>query len=517
LLLERLVRVSDRVSATRSRREKVALLSACLSDLVVEEVPIGVAFLSGELRQGRIGLGYAAVRAVAIPAAGSASLSLLEVDQAFDRIASSRGPGSAALRERELGSLLARATALEASFLCRLVLGELRQGALEGVMADAVAHAYGVTPASVRRAAMLSGDLRRAALVARADGEAGLSEFKLQLFRPVQPMLAQSAADPAEALARLGDAAFELKLDGARVQVHRHEDEVRIYTRQQNEVTQAVPELVEAALRLPARAFVLDGEAIALGRDQRPLPFQVTMRRFGRRQEVQALQHSLPLTCFVFDLLHLDGVDTMELAQCERARMLGELLGSPGEPGIGRALPVPRIVTGDARGADAFLHGALKGGHEGVVAKALSAPYEAGSRGASWLKIKRAHTLDLIVLAAEWGSGRRRGFLSNLHLGARSESGDPIMLGKTFKGMTDELLAWQTAQLLAREVGREGATVYVRPELVVEVAFDGLQTSPHYPGGLALRFARIKGYRTDKRAAEADTIETVRALAGPNE
>ena len=516
MLLERVAQASERVSATSSRREKVALLAACLAELVADEVPIGVAFLSGELRQGRIGLGYAAVRAIAMPAAASPSLSLLEVDQAFDRIANSKGPGSAALRERELASLLARATALEAGFLRRLVLGELRQGALEGVMADAVAQAYGVAPGSVRRAAMLAGDLRQAALAARARGEAGLSEFKLQLFRPLQPMLAQSAADPSEALARLGDAAFEVKLDGARVQVHRHEREVRVYTRQQNEVTEAVPELVEAALCLPARAFVLDGEAIALGRDQRPLPFQVTMRRFGRRLEVQALQRTLPLTCFLFDLLHLDGVDTMALAQNERARLLLELLGAPGEPEIGRVLPVPRIVTGDAHSADAFLQSALNSGHEGVVAKALAAPYEAGSRGASWLKIKRAHTLDLIVLAAEWGSGRRRGFLSNLHLGARSESGDPIMLGKTFKGMTDELLAWQTAQLLAREVGREGATVYVRPELVVEVAFDGLQTSSHYPGGLALRFARIKGYRTDKRADEADTIETVRALAGTN-
>jgi DNA ligase-1 len=444
VLLERVALASDRVCATRSRREKVALLSACLTELLPDEVAIGVAFLSGELRQGRIGIGYAAVRALAVPAASAPSLTLLEVDRSFERIANSRGPGSGAQRERELGSLLARATPVEADFVRRLLLGELRQGALEGVMADAVAQAYGVAPASVRRAAMLSGDLRQAALAARARGEAGLSEFKLQLFRPVQPMLAQSAVDASDALSRLGSAAFELKLDGARVQVHRSEQEVRIYTRQQNDVTQAVPELVEAALRLSARAFVLDGEAIALGSDQRPLPFQVTMRRFGRRLEVEALQRTLPLSCFVFDLLHLDGVDTMALPQRERVAALDALLLAPDGPQLGRALPVPRIVTGDAPTADAFLQSALQSGHEGVVAKALDAPYEAGRRGGSWLKIKRAITLDLIVLAAEWGSGRRKGFLSNLHLGARSASGELVMLGKTFKGMTDEELAWQT-------------------------------------------------------------------------
>jgi DNA ligase-1 len=336
-------------------------------------------------------------------------------------------------------------------------------------------------------------------------------------------MLAQTAADVSEALARITRPAFELKLDGARIQVHRVDDEVRVYTRQQNEVTEAVPEVVEAVRQLPARTLVLDGEAIALAADGRPLPFQSTMRRFGRRLEIATLRAEVPLTCFFFDLLHRDGTDLMTAAASARAQMLCELLAATQAnralPASARplgALAVPRIVVDDVAEGEAFLRRALHAGHEGVVAKALDAPYEAGRRGGSWLKIKRAHTLDLVVLAAEWGSGRRRGWLSNLHLGARDPNGGFVMLGKTFKGMSDQVLVWQTEQLLSRAVSHEGATVYVRPELVVEVAFDGLQVSSHYPGGLALRFARIKGYRIDKSAEDADTIATVRALASPS-
>jgi DNA ligase-1 len=518
--LEQVAITSGAVSATQSRLEKTALVSRCLGQLSASEVQVGVAWLSGELRQGRIGLGHALLAGVsALPAAAS-TLTLLEVDQAFERLAQTKGSGSAAQRERELGSLLSRATAVEQDFLQRLLLGELRQGALEGVMIEAIARAYGVAAGSVRRALMLSADLGGVALAALERGEAGLGGFALQLFRPVQPMLAQTAADLSDALSRVTRPALELKLDGARIQVHRLDDEVRVFSRQQNEVTTAVPEVVEAVLRMPARSLVLDGEAIALAADQRPLPFQATMRRFGRRLDVDSLRRRLPLSCFFFDLLHRDGTDLMGHAASERVRALGELVPATGDA---TALPagepraearaVPRIIVDDLAQGEAFLQGALQAGHEGVVAKALDAPYEAGRRGGSWLKIKRAHTLDLVVLAAEWGSGRRKGWLSNLHLGARNPDGGFTMLGKTFKGMTDQILGWQTEQLLAREIGREGATVYVRPELVVEVAFDGLQTSPHYPGGLALRFARIKGYRMDKRADHADTIETVQMLA----
>jgi len=355
----------------------------------------------------------------------------------------------------------------------------------------------------VRRAAMFAGDLGAVARVALTEGAQGLARFSIRVERPVQPMLAQSAADVADALARLGTAALEWKLDGARVQVHKSGDRVRIFTRRLNEVTDAVPEVVETVRALPSRELILDGEAIAIGPGGAPQPFQVTMRRFGRKLDVDTLRAELPLAVFFFDCLQRDGVSLVDRPAQERFAILAQALPA--------RLIVPRLITGDPAAAEAFYRDALARGHEGVMAKAIDAPYEAGRRGAAWLKVKRAHTLDLVVLAAEWGHGRRRGWLSNLHLGARDAAGGGfVMLGKTFKGLTDELLEWQTRELAWREVARDAYTVYVRPELVVEIAFNDLQASPQYPGGLALRFARVKAYRPDKRAEDADTIETVR-------
>jgi DNA ligase-1 len=372
-------------------------------------------------------------------------------------------------------------------------------------MVEAVAKAAGLPAADVRRAVMLAGDLGVVAEATLAEGAAGLARFAVQLFRPVQPMLAQPAEDAEDALGRLGEAAFEWKLDGARIQVHKGGDEVRVFTRKLNEVTAAVPEIVEVTRRLPVPELILDGEAIALRPDGRPQPFQLTMRRFGRKLDVEAMRKALPLRSFFFDALALDGETLIDRPGRERIAALDAAL--PGD------LRIPRIVTGRPDVAEEFVKGALEQGHEGAMAKALDAPYEAGRRGAGWLKVKRAHTLDLAILAAEWGHGRRRGFLSNLHLGAYdpAENGF-VMLGKTFKGLTDQMLAWQTEKLLTLEIGRDDYTVYVRPELVVEIAYNDLQASPHYPGGLALRFARVKAYREDKRAEDADTIDTVRAL-----
>ncbi len=505
MLLADLVATSRRVSETRSRSEKNGALADLLRRLAPEEIDVAVAFLSGHLRQGRIGLGGAAVRnAMPGSAATAPSLPLLEVDAAFERIASVSGAGSTAERGRLLSGLLARATREEQDFLVRLIYGELRQGALAGLMAEALATAAEVPADEVRRALMLAGELPEVARAVLTEGRPGLGRFHLQLFRPLQPMLAQPAGDVSEALERLGEAALELKLDGARVQVHKAEGDVRVYSRRGNEVTHAVPELVEAVQALPARQLLLDGEVIALRPDLTPHPFQITMRRFGRKLDVARLRGELPLTPFFFDLLHLDGQDLIDRPAGERFAALGETV-----PG----LAVPRIVTADAEEADAFFEEALARGHEGIMAKATDAPYEAGRRGFSWLKVKPAHTLDLVILAAEWGHGRRRGWLSNLHLGARDpENGGFVMLGKTFKGLTDAMLAWQTQKFQEIALGTDGWTVYLRPELVAEIAFSDVQESPQYPGGMALRFARVKRYREDKTAAEADTVETVRRI-----
>ena len=491
---------------TRARLEKIALLADLLRQLPPQEVPIGIGFLIGWPRQGRLGIGWATAAEARPPASPNPALSLSDVDSRFTALKSLRGPRSAAERQRLLGELLGRATTPEQEFLMALLVGEVRQGALEGIMLEAVARAANVPAGRIRRAAMLAGDLAEVAEAVLTAGEAGLADYSLQVFRPVQPMLADSAASPADAIAALGEAVLEWKLDGARIQVHRREERVAVYTRSLNEVTAAVPEVVEAVRALPARELILDGEVIALGPGGRPLPFQDTMRRFGRKLDVEAVRTELPLAAFFFDALLLDGVELLDLPLSTRLARLDPLLPEHHK--------VPRIVTSLAGEAEAFQAEALRQGHEGIMAKSPTAPYAAGRRGSAWLKVKTARTLDLVVLAAEWGSGRRKGWLSNLHLGARDpDGGGFVMLGKTFKGMTDALLQWQTAELLARETGREGHLVLVRPELVVEVAFNEVQRSSQYPGGVTLRFARIKGYRADKSPAEADTIEAVRALA----
>jgi len=506
MLLAELLAASERVAGTRSRLAKIDALAECLRRLDAPEIALGVAYLSGDTRQGRIGIGYATLKdALAAAPSSAPRLTLAQLDEALARLEQIKGEGSAAERARLLGELFARATAPEQDFLARLLLGELRQGALEGIMLDAIAKAAKLRPERVRPAAMRAGGLAAVAEAALTQGEAGLARFALEVFRPVQPMLAQPAEEVADAIARLGRAAFEWKLDGARVQAHKSGGEIRVYTRSLNEVTSAVPEIVAALQECRAREAILDGETIALKPEGTPYPFQETMRRFGRKLEVEASRAALPLSVFFFDCLLAEGEDLTARPARERFDALARILPAK--------ILIPRLVTGDPEAAQAFYDDALARGHEGVMAKALEAPYEAGSRGAGWLKIKEAHTLDLAVIAAEWGSGRRKGRLSNLHLGALDPAtGGFVMLGKTFKGMTDKMLAWQTERLLALETSRDGHVVHVRAELVAEIAFNEIQQSSTYPGGFALRFARVKRYREDKSAKDADTIETVRAL-----
>lgn len=505
-----LVEASDRAAQTTSRLAKRDAIASGLRASAPDDVEIAVAYLAGVIRQGRIGVGWSTLSALPGAPVPTARLTLSEVDATFADVAATGGKGSAAARSVRLRALFERATAAEQDFLLRLLAGELRQGALEGVMLDAIAVASDVPLADVRRAAMLTGHLGTVARIAISEGQAGLARFAVTLHRPVQPMLATPATDIADAMARLGTAALEWKIDGARVQVHKAAlatggSEIKVYTRALKDVTASVPEIVETIQALPAWELILDGEAVALAADGSPQPFQVTMRRFGRKLDVARMRAELPLSVVFFDCLHVDGRSLLDVPAHERFDALAAALPA--------SLVVPRLVTADAAAADDFYADALAHGHEGVMAKALDAPYEAGRRGASWLKVKRAHTLDLVVLAAEWGHGRRKGWLSNLHLGARdADTGGWVMLGKTFKGMTDVLLEWQTHELLTREIQRDGHTVWVRPELVVEIAFNDLQESPQYPGGLALRFARVKGYRGDKQATEADTLETVRGL-----
>jgi DNA ligase-1 len=504
MLLAELVVTWERVGATSSRLAKVQALAAVLRRLSDEETVPGVAFLAGELRQRQIGVGWAAMRDLPDPVADS-SLTILAVDAEFARIGGLAGKGSQAARHGALVDLFGRATAGEQRFLRQLLVGELRQGALAGVMADAVAKAAEVPVAEVRRALLLGGDLRLVAATALRAGSAGLAEFRLQVGRPLAPMLAQPADDIPAAFEKLGRAAVERKLDGVRIQVHRDGDEVRVFTRSLDDITGRVPEVVEAIAALPAHALVIDGEAIALRADRRPLPFQVTSSRIGSRGDPATLRGQTPLTAIFFDVLHLDGADLLDRPERERFEALRGIL--PAE------LVIERVVAEDADAAQAFFAESVRGGHEGVVLKSLEAPYDAGRRGGAWLKVKPRHTLDLVVLAAEWGHGRRKGRLSNLHLGARDPAGGFVMLGKTFKGLTDTMLDWQTVRLLELADGpTDGWVVRVRPELVVEIAFDGVQHSTRYPGGLALRFARVKGYRVDKTAADADTIDAVRAI-----
>ncbi len=506
-LIAELAEVSRAVSAASSRNAKMRELARCLRTLEAVEIPIGVHYLSGDLPQGKIGIPFASLHAAsAEPPANTAGLSILDLDRRLSDFASIRGTGSAAKRLKVLSETFALASEGEREFLFRLLTGELRQGALAGVMLDAIALAAEIPAAEIRRAAMYANSLGTLAQAAIAEGREGLLRFGLELMVPVAPMLAQTAADVAEAIECLGTALFEWKMDGARIQVHKSTDTVRIFTRSLNDVTAAVPEIEAAVRELQVREIILDGEAISFSASGRPHTFQTTMRRFGRKLNVAQMQAEQPIQAFFFDCLLLDGETYAARPTKDRVETLSAI--------VPPSMQMPRLITSSVDEAQAFYEAALASGHEGLMAKALDAPYEAGNRGASWLKIKRAHTLDLVVLAAEWGHGRRTGKLSNLHLGALDQATRQyVMLGKTFKGLTDEMLEWQTKELLAREIDRDPMTVYVKPELVVEIAFSDLQTSPRYAGGLALRLARVKRYRPDKSADQADTMEMVRKIA----
>jgi DNA ligase-1 len=506
MLLASIVQTSQQIAGTTKRLEKTALLAGLLKNLDPAEVEIAAGFLAGAPRQGRIGIGYATLHSAMGSPAGESTLEILDVDRVLEQFTTLRGSGSEQRRRDLLSDMFNRSTREEQQFLVRLLGGELRQGALEGILLDALAKATGIAADRIRRAAMMAGSSSAIARAALEKGEAGLSQFDIQLFRPVQPMLAQTAEDVGEAIEELGEAALEFKLDGARIQAHKSGDQVSIFSRGANDVSAAVPEVVSAVRALPAHNLILDGEVLSLSPEGRPQPFQVSMRRFGRKLDVPRLMAELPMTPFWFDLIYLDGAPLVDETQQRRFAELARLAPSQNL--------IPNLVTGDAERAEQFVHEALERGHEGVMAKARSSAYAAGSRGQSWLKVKRARTLDLVVLAAEWGNGRRRGFLSNLHLGARdSEKGGFAMLGKTFKGLTDEMLSWQTQELLKLEVARDRYTVYVEPKLVVEVAFNEIQVSSRYVSGLALRFARVKRYRTDKSRGESDTFQTVQRLA----
>ena len=496
-LLVDVVSASREVAGTSSRSRKVAVLAELLRRLDADEVPIAVGFLSGIPRQGRVGVGYSTIHRVEHARAVEPTLTVGDLDRAIVAVSQATGPGSATRRKQMLGDLLGRATDEEAGFVKRLLTGELRQGALSGLMVDAVAKAAGVSGALARRALMLSGDLPRTAEIAMAEGEEGLRGVGFELFRPILPMLASTADSVEAAVAGFDRASVEWKLDGIRIQIHRRRDEVRIYTRNLNEITDALPGIVDAVLGLAVEQAVLDGEALWM-RDEGPAAFQETVAQIDSDAPPEGV------ATFLFDLLHVDGDDLLDTPLEERAARL---------EAIAPQLRIPGVFTSDPEAAQRVLEESLKAGHEGVVVKDAASTYGAGRRGKAWRKVKPVRTYDLVVLGAEWGHGRRQGRLSNLHLGARDPgTGAYVMVGKCFKGLTDELLEWQTRELLAREVDRQGIAVLVRPELVVEIALDGVQSSPRSAGGLALRFARVKRYRPDKDAADADTIDDLRAL-----
>ncbi|WP_327405725.1 ATP-dependent DNA ligase [Streptomyces sp. NBC_01288] len=505
MLLTRLAHVSQEVAATSARSRKIALLAELFRDAAPDDVPIVIPYLAGRLPQGRLGIGWKVLSRQVDPAP-EPTLTVREVDARLTDLGKVSGAGSQAERARLVGELMGAATADEQRFLFGLITGEVRQGALDAVAVEGLAEATGAPATGVRRAVMLAGSLQTVAEALLADGPTSLDRFRLTVGRPVLPMLAHSASSVAEAVEKLGGCAVEEKLDGIRVQVHRDGDVVRLYTRTLDEITDRLPELTAAALELRGERFILDGEVISFDEDGRPRSFQETAGRVGSRVDVAAAAETVPVSPVFFDVLSVDGRDLLDLPFAERHAELAQLVPEP--------MRVRRtLVSGpeDVPAAEAFLAETLKRGHEGVVAKGLDAPYNAGRRGASWLKVKPVHTLDLVVLAAEWGHGRRTGKLSNLHLGARSSDGSFVMLGKTFKGMTDALLAWQTERLQELAVESDGHVVTVRPELVVEIAYDGLQKSTRYPAGVTLRFARVVRYREDKRAEEADSVETLLA------
>ena len=496
-LLVDVVTASGEVAGTSSRTRKVALLAELLRRLDADEVPVAVGFLSGAPRQGRVGVGYSTVYRVEHSRAVEPTLTVGDLDRAIRAVSEATGAGSAERRRQILVDLLGRATDEEAGFVKRLFTGELRQGALAGLMVDAIAKAAGVSGALARRALMLSGDLPSTAEIALAEGEEGLRDVGFELFRPILPMLASTAESVGEAVAGFERASVEWKLDGIRIQIHRRRDEVRIYTRNLNEITHALPGIVDAVRGLGVEQAVLDGEALWIG-DEGPAAFQETVAQIDGEAPPEGV------VTFLFDLLHVDGQDLLDTPLEERARRL---------EAIAPRLRIPGVFTSDPKRAQHVLHESLNAGHEGVVVKDSASIYGAGRRGKAWRKVKPVRTYDLVVLGAEWGHGRRQGWLSNLHLGARDPgTGAYVMVGKCFKGLTDELLEWQTQELLAREVARQGIAVLVGPELVIEVALDGVQSSTRYAGGVALRFARVKRYRPDKNAADADTIDDLRAL-----
>ncbi|NUP17487.1 MAG: ATP-dependent DNA ligase [Streptomyces sp.] len=505
MLLTRLAQVSQEVAATSARSRKIALLAELFRDAEADDVPIVIPYLAGRLPQGRLGIGWKVLSHPVAPAA-EPTLTVRDVDARLTELGKVSGAGSQAERARLVGELMAAATEDEQRFLFGLITGEVRQGALDAVAVEGLAVATGAPPADVRRAVMLAGSLQDVARALLADGPESLDRFRLTVGRPVLPMLAHTASSVSEAVAKLGGCAVEEKLDGIRVQVHREGDTVRIYTRTLDDITDRLPELTSAALELRGERFILDGEVIAFDDAGRPRSFQETAGRVGSRVDVATAAEEVPVSPVFFDALSVDGRDLLDLPFADRHAELARLIPEP--------MRVRRtLVAGpeDLARAEEFLAETLGRGHEGVVVKALDAPYSAGRRGASWLKVKPVHTLDLVVLAAEWGHGRRTGKLSNLHLGARTADGGFAMLGKTFKGMTDAMLTWQTERLQELAVETGDWVVTVRPELVVEIAYDGLQRSTRYPAGVTLRFARVVRYREDKRPEEADTVETLLA------
>ncbi|MFE0406185.1 ATP-dependent DNA ligase [Streptomyces nigra] len=505
MLLTRLATVSQEVAATSARSRKIALLAELFRDAEADDVPLVIPYLAGRLPQGRLGVGWK-VLSRPVPPAAEPTLTVREVDARLTALGKVSGAGSQAERTRLVGELMGAATEEEQRFLLGLITGEVRQGALDAVAVEGLAQATGAPPADVRRAVMLAGSLQSVAQALLADGPEALARFRLTVGRPVLPMLAHTASTVSEAVGKLGECAVEEKLDGIRVQLHRDGDTVRAYTRTLDDITDRLPEVVAAARELRGERFILDGEVIAFDATGRPRSFQETAGRVGSRVDVATAAREVPVSPVFFDALSVDGRDLLDLPFTERHAELARLVPEPMR--VRRAL-----VSGpdDLPRAEEFLAETLERGHEGVVVKALDAAYSAGRRGASWLKVKPVHTLDLVVLAAEWGHGRRTGKLSNLHLGARTADGGFAMLGKTFKGMTDALLAWQTERLQDLAVSTHPWGVTVRPELVVEIAYDGLQRSSRYPAGVTLRFARVLRYRDDKRPEDADTVETLLA------
>jgi DNA ligase-1 len=496
-MLADVVTASSEVAATSSRSRKIAILAELLRRLDPNEVALAVGFLTGVPRQGRVGIGYSTIYGIERAPAGEASLTIGELDRAIAEVQQTTGSGSAARRKQILGELLGRATQQEADFVKRLFTGELRQGALAGLMVDAISKAAGISGGIVRRALMLSGDLTRTAEIAISTGEEGLREVGFEIFRPILPMLASTAASVSDAVESFERSSVEWKLDGIRIQIHCRGDTIRIYTRNLNELTHALPGIVDAVRRLAVTQAVFDGEALWMG-EHGPAAFQDTVSQLDSEAAPEGI------VTFLFDLLHLEGDDLLDTPLEERAARL---------EAVAPHLRIPSVVTSDHETARRMLDEALRAGHEGIVVKDAASLYNAGRRGNAWRKVKPVRTYDLVVLGAEWGHGRRRGWLSNLHLGARDpRTGGFLMVGKCFKGLTDALLEWQTKELLARETGRRGIAVHVRPELVVEIALDGVQASTRYPGGVALRFARVKRYRPDKGAQEADAIDDLRAL-----